>query len=103
MSSRAIGSRSISEANAWRTADGVGFAQAVADAVEVRRLDFDRRLELYGQAQQLLIDEVGVMPLSYPLRGALVKPWVQGFVPSPREGTVPGDLYFDQISISGRP
>ena len=66
-------------------------------------VDFDRRLELYGQAQQLLIDEVGVMPLSYPLRGALVKPWVQGFVPSPREGTVPGDLYFDQISISGRP
>ncbi len=29
-------------ANAWRTADGVGFAQAVAEAVEVRRLDFDR-------------------------------------------------------------
>ncbi len=65
--------------------------------------DFDRRIELYDEAHRLLIDEVGVMPLSYPLRGALVKPWVQGFVPSPREGTVPGDLYFDQLSISGRP
>ena len=77
------------------------FDALIAEAgVEV---DFDRRLELYDEAHRLLIDEVGVMPLSYPLRGALVKPWVQGFVPSPREGTVPGDLYFDRISISGRP
>ncbi|MGE3962045.1 MAG: peptide ABC transporter substrate-binding protein [Dehalococcoidia bacterium] len=77
------------------------FDELIAEAGT--EVDFDRRLDLYDQAQRLLIDEVGVMPLSYPLRGALVKPWVQGFVPSPREGTVPGDLYFHRISISGRP
>ncbi len=65
--------------------------------------DFDERLALYEEAQRLLIDEAGVMPLNHQIRAALVKPWVQGLVPSPREGIVPGDLYFEAISISGRP
>lgn len=66
-------------------------------------VDFDRRLALYEEAHALLVDEAGVIPLNHPLRGALVKPWVQGLDPSPREGIVPGDLAFDQIQISERP
>lgn len=66
-------------------------------------VDFEERLRLYGEAERLLIEEVGVMPLDYSLRGTLVKPWVQGLVPSPREHVVPGDLFLEQISISGRP
>ena len=66
-------------------------------------VDFDARVGLYLEAHRLLIDEAGVVPLSYPIRGALVKPWVSGLVPSPREGATPGDLFFEEISIAGRP
>ncbi len=66
-------------------------------------VDFDARVDLYLEAHRLLVDEAGVVPLSYPIRGALVKPWVSGLVPSPREGATPGDLFFEEISISGRP
>jgi oligopeptide transport system substrate-binding protein len=72
------------------------------DLAEVE-LDFDRRLDLFQQAQQVLIDEAGVIPLNHRIRGALVKPWVQGLVTSSREGTVPGDLFFERVVISGRP
>lgn len=65
--------------------------------------DFEDRLALYEQAHRLLVDEAGVIPLNHPLRGALVKPWVQGLVPSAREGIAPGDLFFERISIAGRP
>ncbi|MCK9494416.1 MAG: peptide ABC transporter substrate-binding protein [Dehalococcoidia bacterium] len=66
-------------------------------------VNFERRLELYAEAHRILIDDVGVIPLNHPLRGALVKPWVQGIEPSAREGVVPGDLSFESITISGRP
>lgn len=66
-------------------------------------VDFDARVALYLEAHRLLIDEAGVVPLNYPIRGALVKPWVSGLVPSPREGVSPGDLFFADISITGRP
>ena len=69
-------------------------------AVEV---NYEQRLDLYEEAHRLLVDEVGVMPLNYPLRAALVKPWVEGLIPSPREGIVPGDLFLEEISIAGRP
>ena len=66
-------------------------------------VDFDTRIDLYLEAHRVLIDEAGVVPLSYPIRGALVKPWVSGLVPSRREGATPGDLFLEEISIAGRP
>lgn len=72
-------------------------------ALAAQEVNFGARLALYDEAHRLLIDEAGVVPLSYQIRAALVKPWVEGLVPSAREGIVPGDLYLEDISISGRP
>ncbi len=66
-------------------------------------LDYERRLALYLDAQQVLINEAGVIPLYYRVRGSLVKPWVQGLQPSPRDGAVPGDLFLARVSIGEQP
>ncbi|MDP2327415.1 MAG: peptide ABC transporter substrate-binding protein [Dehalococcoidia bacterium] len=66
-------------------------------------LDNDRRIQLYMEAQRVLIDDAPFTPLYYGRRNALVKSWVKGLVPSSMEGEIPGDLYFDRVVISGRP
>lgn len=66
-------------------------------------LDNDRRIELYMEAQRVLIDDAPFTPLYYGRRNALVRPWVTGLLPSSMEGEIPGDLYFDRVVVSGRP
>ena len=66
-------------------------------------LDNATRLELYAEAQQILIDEVAFSPIFYARRNILVKPWVQGLIPSAMDGDTAGDAFFDHVSISGRP
>ncbi|MDO9446215.1 MAG: peptide ABC transporter substrate-binding protein, partial [Dehalococcoidia bacterium] len=66
-------------------------------------LDNDRRIELYMEAQRVLIEDAPFTPLYYGRRNALVKPWVTGLLPSSMEGEIPGDLYFDRVVLSGRP
>ncbi len=65
-------------------------------------LDHDTRLDLYVQAQQILIDDLAVAPLYYEARQALIQPWVQGLTPSSMESSIPGDLFLDRVSIQGR-
>ncbi len=65
-------------------------------------LDNERRLELYAQAQEILIDEAGFAPMYYGRRNALIKPWVKNVVTTSKEGQIPGDLFFHTIFISGR-
>ena len=65
-------------------------------------LDEARRIALYQQAQRILLDEVGFSPVFYARRNVLVKPWVDGFVPSAMAGDSAGDGFFDRVSISGR-
>lgn len=92
----------------FRTGSGLNsgkFANAEYDKLldqAEAELDNDKRIALYVQAQKILIDEVGFAPLNYRVRGVLVKPWVKGVVYSSQEGQIPGDLFFDQVSISGR-
>jgi peptide/nickel transport system substrate-binding protein/oligopeptide transport system substrate-binding protein len=45
--------------------------------------DIDRRLQLYNQAEQIAIDEVGWLPLYYPKFQLLVRPRVQGLEVTP--------------------
>lgn len=66
-------------------------------------LDYEARLAIYVEAQQILIDEAGVIPLYYRVRGGLVKPWVLNLQPSARDGAVPGDLFLDLVSVGERP
>ena len=65
-------------------------------------LDNDARIELYLQAQEILISEAGFAPMYYNGRQILVKPWVQGLVASSMESNMPGDLFFDLVYIDGR-
>jgi oligopeptide transport system substrate-binding protein len=69
------------------------FAQA---AVE---LDNGKRLELYDQAQQIIIDDdMGTAPLCYSIREWLVKPSVTGIVTTGLDSS-PGDWFYTKVRI----
>jgi oligopeptide transport system substrate-binding protein len=69
------------------------FAQA---AVE---LDNDTRLDLYDQAQKIIIDDdMGIAPLYYRIRNFLVKPWVSGIITTGLDSTA-GDWFYTNIRI----
>jgi oligopeptide transport system substrate-binding protein len=55
------------------------------DLVETARrsLDHAERMQLYGKAQQLLIDEVPLLPLQYFRNHLLLKPWITEYPISP--------------------
>lgn len=92
----------------FRTGTGLNagnFSNAEYDALLDQadaETDNDRRIEIYMEAQEILINEAGFSPMYYGRRNALVKPWVQNMVPSSKEGQIPGDSFLDKISISGR-
>jgi ABC-type oligopeptide transport system substrate-binding subunit len=70
-------------------------------------LDPEARLELYKQAERIIQEDVGYIPVAFRVDQYAFKPWVQG-VPTNRQGfTVPdGNIYlrmFTEVSISGRP
>jgi oligopeptide transport system substrate-binding protein len=65
-------------------------------------LDNDKRIGLYLDAQRIMLDDVPFAPLYHGRRNILVKPWVQGFLPSSMESNQPGDFFFDTIFIEGR-
>ena len=53
------------------------YGQLIAQAR--RLLDPERRLELYAQAESILVEEAPLVPLSYGINFVLVKPWVTRF------------------------
>ena len=81
------------------------FSNAEFDALVIAaesELDNDVRLDLYAQAQKIMIDDLAFAPLYYRGRQILVKPWVQGLVASSMESNIPGDLFLDLVFIQGR-
>ncbi|MEX2392236.1 MAG: peptide ABC transporter substrate-binding protein [Dehalococcoidia bacterium] len=70
------------------------FAQA---AVE---LDNDKRIELYQQAEAIIIDEdLGVAPIFNRVRNWLVKDYVDGLDLTGLDGNVIGDWFFTHVKI----
>ena len=65
-------------------------------------LDNEKRIQLYKDAQVIMIEEMPFAPLYYRRRNILVKPWVQGLVTSSMESNIPGDLFFGSVFIRGR-
>jgi peptide/nickel transport system substrate-binding protein len=45
--------------------------------------DQSRRLALYRQAEQILVEEAPLVPFAYTRRSLLIKPWVRRFPTSP--------------------
>jgi oligopeptide transport system substrate-binding protein len=63
-------------------------------------LDNDKRIKLYQDAEAILIDEdVGVAPLFNRTRNWLLKPYVDGFTTTGLDGNVPGDFFYNRVSI----
>ncbi|MEE8518483.1 MAG: peptide ABC transporter substrate-binding protein, partial [Dehalococcoidia bacterium] len=59
-----------------------GYANAeFDDLLERARVerDFDARMALYGQAEQVLLDDAGIIPLYHSPDYVLTKPFVEGF------------------------
>jgi peptide/nickel transport system substrate-binding protein/oligopeptide transport system substrate-binding protein len=57
-------------------------------------LDFERRCELYHEAERILIEDVAGVFVGFPLTGGLTKPWVGGRVPD-RNGVFRGSSMED--------
>jgi oligopeptide transport system substrate-binding protein len=46
-------------------------------------LDQEKRIELYRQADRMLVEEAPILPLAYGRLGLLLKPWVKRYPTSP--------------------
>ncbi len=64
-------------------------------------LDDTRRVELYQEAQRLLVEEAPIAFLTYPRVSLLVQPWVKGLHPTPLD-YVPGIFDLGSIRIETR-
>ncbi len=70
----------------------------LVDKADVLTGDIKARLQLYNQAEQIAVDEVGWLPLYAPKLNVLVKPYVQGIVFNGQGLTIP-----DYSKLTGRP
>ena len=59
------------------------------------------QVPLYQQAQKLLVDDAPVIFLYWYGGYTLIKPHVQGLVPTTTDED-PGMMFFDQVSIGGQ-
>ena len=62
---------------------GVAFDRIVEDASRI--MDHGERTKRYQEADEMLIEEAVILPLSYGMRNMLVKPWVVNNPVSPME------------------
>ena len=62
-------------------------------------LDNTKRLDLYAQAQAMVVDDAPVLFMFYRERFVLVKPHVQGLKYTGMDGDVPGDMFFANVWI----
>jgi oligopeptide transport system substrate-binding protein len=65
-----------------------------------REFDGAKRLGIYDEAQKLLLDDAGIVPLYNPVTHVLVRPKVQNLVITGLDGYVKGDLNFHKAFIA---
>lgn len=63
--------------------------------------ELEDQLPLYEEAQTMLVEDAPAVWVYWYGRFSLVKPWVQGLVPTAADSNV-GDLFYDKISIGPR-
>jgi len=64
-----------------------------------KELDNTKRLQMWAQAQAMVVDDAPVLFIQYRERFRLVKPSVQGLMYTGMDGDVPGDMFFANVSI----
>ena len=69
--------------------------------------DPDKRLEIYKQAERIIQEDVGYIPVVYRVDQYAFKPWVKGVAVNKQGFTVPeGNIYvrmLTQVYVEGRP
>ncbi|MEE8422589.1 MAG: peptide ABC transporter substrate-binding protein [Dehalococcoidia bacterium] len=65
-------------------------------------LDNAKRIDLYKQAQVVMLDQLPFSPLYHGRHNILVKPWVQDLITGGLESGIPGDPFFASTFIRGR-
>jgi oligopeptide transport system substrate-binding protein len=61
--------------------------------------DQDAQAELYKEAQRIMMDEAPFLPLLFPPRPTLVKPYVTGLTRTPMDSDIPGEHFYETIQI----
>ena len=61
--------------------------------------DQTKQVELYNQAQTILINDAALLPLRFGLATYEVQPYVGGLNVTPSDAQLPGDLFYETIQI----
>jgi oligopeptide transport system substrate-binding protein len=79
-----------------------GYSNPAFDALAVqakKELDNTKRLQLWAQAQKMVVDDAPVLFMNYRERFVLVKPSIQGLKYTGMDGDVSGDMFFPNVSM----
>jgi oligopeptide transport system substrate-binding protein len=64
-----------------------------------KELDNTKRLQMWADAQKMVVDDAPVLFMQYRERFLLVKPWVKGLKYTGMDGDVAGDMFFANVYI----
>jgi oligopeptide transport system substrate-binding protein len=64
--------------------------------------DPEQRLELWAEAQKIMVRDMPLIFISHPERLFLIKPWVKNLKPTAMDGMIPGDMFFSEVSLVTR-
>ena len=59
----------------------------------------DEQIPIYDQVQEKVMADAPIIPLRFGSRFTLVKPWIQGLVPTAQDSAT-GELFYDQVTIA---
>ena len=82
----------------WKTGafgERIGYSNPELDALLAQAdstVDPDTRMELYAEAQRMLVEGAPVAFMWNNVNSYLVKPWVKGLVLTPQDSGWPGDV-----------
>ncbi|MGC9358088.1 MAG: ABC transporter substrate-binding protein, partial [Anaerolineae bacterium] len=71
----------VSRAEVWPGWHNTRYEQLVTEAGRV--MDQGKRIDLYRQADEILVNEVPILPLTYEREHLLIKPWVREYPITP--------------------
>lgn len=78
------------------------YANPAFDALAAQakaELDNTRRLQLWADAQKLVMADAPIITMCYHERFWLAKPWVKGLLTTGMDGQIPGDTFFASVFI----
>jgi oligopeptide transport system substrate-binding protein len=79
-----------------------GYSNPAFDALSTKALaeqDNTKRLADWDQAQQMVMNDAPIITIFYPERFVLVKPWVKGLTTTGMDGALPGNTFYNLVTI----